>query len=162
MAVSHELAVAVASIEKEQKLKHIVTALYTITQYETLNRKNFENQYSFLTEIVIKLDAKNLIDEESIYAKTSYPVSTSLRAYLCYALLNWLVYHIDEEILNSNVQIYINLIENLLEDALNKQAVKQWSIKSEISKLENQITSILGKLLKYILKLTYILNEFPH
>ena len=145
LAVSHELAVAVASIEKEQKLKHIVTALYTIAQFETLNRKNFENQYSFLTEIVIKLDAKNLIDEESIYAKTSYPVSASMRAYLCYALLNWLVYHIDEEIHNSNVQIYINLIEDLLEDALNKQAVKQWSIQCEISKLENQITSILDK-----------------
>ncbi|XP_076393217.1 gem nuclear organelle associated protein rigor mortis [Megachile rotundata] len=145
LTVSHEFALAISSTEKKQKLKHIVTGLHTVTQYETLNRKTCENQYTFLIKIVIKLDIKNLMEEESIYAKTDYPVSTSLRAYLCYAVLNWLVYNLENEVPSDKAQPYINLIENLLDDALNKQTMKHWTMKSEINKLENQITSILDK-----------------
>ncbi|CAL7940645.1 unnamed protein product [Xylocopa violacea] len=141
LTVGHEISLAVASVDKEQKLKHIVTALHTITQFETLHRKDLENEHSFLMDIIIKLDSTSLTDETSIYRKTDYPISISLRAYLCYAFLSWLIYSIDEEPINDNVETYIDLIENLLEDALNKQTVKHWSIRNEISKLENQIAS---------------------
>lgn len=145
MTVSREIAMAVASTEKEQQLKHIVSMLGTITQFETLHRKNHENQYTLLIELVTKLDGRSPTDAESIYAKTDYPVSISLRAYLCYALLNCLV----EETVNTDLHIYINLIENLIEDALNQQAVKQWSITNDINKLQNQVASTLCKLCEY-------------
>ncbi|XP_076752197.1 gem-associated protein 5-like isoform X2 [Xylocopa sonorina] len=141
LTVGHEISLAVASMDKEQKLKHIVTALHTITQFETLHRMDLENEHSFLMEIIIKLDSTSLTDETSIYRKTDYPISISLRAYLCYAFLSWLVYSIDKKSINDNVETYIDLIEHLLEDALNKQTVKHWSIRNDISKLESQIAS---------------------
>lgn len=146
MAVGFELALATASTDKELKLKHIVTALHTINQYETMHRNEFENQCSFLTKIIINLDTKSVINEKSIYAKTDCSISTSLRAYLCYALIDWLVYDINKEPVNNTLQPYINLIENLLEDALNKQTIKHWSITMEINKLENQVASSICKL----------------
>lgn len=144
LVVGHNIALAIASVEKEQKLKHIVTTLHTITQFEILHRKNFENQHNLLIEIIIKLDIKGLMDKTSIYTKTDYSVSISLRAYLCYALLNWFTCNIDKESIN-NIKFYINLIENLLEDAINKQAVKHWSVTNEINKLETQIVSVKCK-----------------
>ena len=141
LTVSREIAMAVASTEKEQQLKHIVSMLGAITQFETLHRKNQENQYTLLIEVVMKLDGRSPTDAESIYTKTDYPVSISLRAYLCYALLNCLV----EETVNTDLHIYINLIENLIEDALHQQAVKQWSITNDINKLQNQVASTLCK-----------------
>nr|XP_031838451.1 gem-associated protein 5-like isoform X1 [Nomia melanderi] len=145
LAVSYNIALAIISPEKQQQLKHIVTALSNIAQFETLNRKNLKNQYNVLMEIIVKLDTKDPTNMESIYTKTDYPVSISLRAYLCYAFLNWLVDNIDEETVNVNIHVYINLIENLIEDVLNKQIVKQCSIKNEITKLERQVASALCK-----------------
>ncbi|XP_076633112.1 gem nuclear organelle associated protein rigor mortis isoform X2 [Colletes latitarsis] len=145
--ISYEIAMAITSIEKQQQLKHIVTALGAITQFEILHRKNLEDQCNFLIEIIIKLDAKSPLDEESIYTKIDYPVSISLRAYLCYALLNWLTDNVHEENMNNiNMQISIVLIENLIEDVLNKRAVKYWSITNEINKLESQVVSDLCKI----------------
>ena len=90
------------------------------------------------------------MDETSIYAKTDYSISISLRAYLCYALLNWLTFHVDEEFINNNNIIdCMNLIEHVLEDALNKQTMNHWSLTNDIYKLENQIASIKCKLQTY-------------
>lgn len=146
ITISHDIALAVASTEKEQQLKHIVAALGTITQFETLYRKDRENQYNFLTEMIAKLDSKNPMDEGSIYSKTDCPTSLSLRAYLCYSLLNWLVDNVDKETVGNNLQTCINLIETLIEDALNQRTVKQWSITNNINKLESQVASTLCKL----------------
>ncbi|XP_017790259.1 PREDICTED: gem-associated protein 5 [Habropoda laboriosa] len=145
LSISHEFALATASSEKEQKLKHIVNALHTITQFETLHPEEFQNGSSLLYKIIIQLDSKNLTNERSIFAKTDYPVSTSLRAYLCYALLKWLVCNLDEEPVSNDIQTYISLMEHLLEDALNKRTVKYWSITYEINKLGNQIASVTNK-----------------
>lgn len=136
---------AIVSIEKRQQLKHIVTALGTITQFELLHRKDLENQYNLLIGVIIKLDAKSPLNEGSIYTKTEYPVSISLRAYLCYALLNWLVDNVDEENVYNKIQTYITLINDLMEDVLNKRAVRQWSITNKINKLEGQVASTLCK-----------------
>nr|XP_033190238.1 gem-associated protein 5 isoform X2 [Bombus vancouverensis nearcticus] len=146
LTIGHEVALAIASIEKEQKLKHIVTALHTITQFELLHQKDLEHLHSFLIEIIVKLDIKSPMDETSIYTKADYSVSISLRAYLCYALLNWFVYNINEESINNNIQNYTNLIEHLLEDALNKQAIRHWTVTNEINKLENQLASAKCKM----------------
>ncbi|XP_053999055.1 gem-associated protein 5 isoform X1 [Hylaeus anthracinus] len=145
LTVSYEIALAIVSAEKQQQLKHIVTALGAVAQFEVLHRKNIENRSNFLIEIIINLDAASPLDEESIYSKTDYPVSTGLRGYLCYAFLNWLIDNVDIETTNIHTQIYITLIENLIEDALNKRGVKQWSITNDIAKLESQIASILCK-----------------
>lgn len=98
------------------------------------------------------------MDETSIYTKADYSVSISLRAYLCYALLNWFVYNINEESVNNNIQNYINLIEHLLEDALNKQAIRHWTVTNEINKLENQLASAKCKLQKYCLNKKLFIN----
>ncbi|KZC13808.1 PREDICTED: gem-associated protein 5-like [Dufourea novaeangliae] len=145
LTVSYEIALAVISPEKQQRLKHIVSALGTISQFETLHRNNHEYHPNFLIEVIMKLDNRNPTKEESIYAKTDYPVSVSLRAYLCSAFLNWFVNNINEEYVNVNMHVYINLIENLIDDALNKQAVKQWLITNEINKVESQVASALCK-----------------
>ncbi|XP_078046192.1 gem nuclear organelle associated protein rigor mortis isoform X2 [Augochlora pura] len=145
LAISYEIALAVISTEKEQQLKHIVTALGVITQFETLHRKNVENQCNFLLNVIVKLDARNPTDTESIFSKTDYPVSISLRAYLCQALLNWFVNNIDEEIVDADIQVYILLIEDLIEDALNQQIIKHWLIKNQIKKLESQVVTALDK-----------------
>ncbi|XP_043264591.1 gem-associated protein 5-like [Colletes gigas] len=147
LTVSYEIAMAISSTEKQQQLKHIVTALGAITQFEKLDRKNVEDRCNFLIEIIIKLDAKSPLDEESIYTKIDCPVSVSLRAYLCYAVLNWLADNVHEENTNNiNVQICIVLIEHLIEDVLNKRAVKYWSITNNINKLEKQVVSDLCKI----------------
>ncbi|OAD62256.1 Gem-associated protein 5 [Eufriesea mexicana] len=143
LIVGHEVALAIASTEKEQKLKHIVTALHSITQFEILHQKELKNY--ILIEIIIKLDIKSVMDEMSIYTRTEHFISISLRAYLCYALLNWFIYNIDKEPVNNNVQIYVNLIEHLLQDALNKQVVRHWTVTNEINQLENQIASVKCK-----------------
>ncbi|CAK9799473.1 Gem-associated protein 5 [Anthophora quadrimaculata] len=145
LSIAHEFALATASVGKEQKLKHIVNALHTIAQFETFHQKDFENECSLLNEITIMLDSKNLMDERSIYEKTDYPVSISLRAYLCYALLNWLICNLDKEPVSNDIQTYIDLIEHLFEDALNERTVKYWSITNNINKLENQIASVTIK-----------------
>ncbi|XP_076647950.1 gem nuclear organelle associated protein rigor mortis isoform X2 [Halictus rubicundus] len=88
LTVSYEVALALISSDKQQQLKHIVAALGVITQFETLYPKNVENERDFLLQVILKLDARNPKDAESIFAKTDYPISVSLRAYLCHALLN--------------------------------------------------------------------------
>lgn len=90
------------------------------------------------------------MNETSIYAKTNYSISVSLRAFLCYALLNWFVFHLNEEFINNNNIINcINLVEYLFEDALNKQTIKHWSLTNEIYKLETKIACIKCKLQMY-------------
>ncbi|KAF3428992.1 hypothetical protein E2986_02063 [Frieseomelitta varia] len=77
LTVGHEIALAIASLEKEQKLKHIVTVLHTITEYELRYRTGLENLHSLLIETMIILDIKSPMDKTSIYAKTDYSISTS-------------------------------------------------------------------------------------
>nr|XP_033335076.1 gem-associated protein 5-like [Megalopta genalis]XP_033335077.1 gem-associated protein 5-like [Megalopta genalis]XP_033335078.1 gem-associated protein 5-like [Megalopta genalis]XP_033335079.1 gem-associated protein 5-like [Megalopta genalis]XP_033335080.1 gem-associated protein 5-like [Megalopta genalis] len=145
LTISYEIALAMISTEKEQKLKHVATALGAITQFETLHRKNIENQCNFLLEVIIKLDARSPTNTESIFSKTDYPVSISLRAYLCQAMLNWFINNIETEVIDADMRVYIVLIEDLFEDALNKQIIKYWLIQNEIKKLESQVVSALGK-----------------
>ncbi|XP_076243068.1 gem nuclear organelle associated protein rigor mortis [Calliopsis andreniformis] len=145
VTISHDMSKAIASSEKEQQLKHVVAVLGTITQFETLHRKNVENQYNLLIEAVVKLDAKSPLDEGSIYAKTDYPISLSLRAYLCYALLTWLVDNVNEESVDNNIQTFIDLLKNLIEDALNQRTLKLSCITNDINKLENEVASTLSK-----------------
>ncbi|XP_076292117.1 gem nuclear organelle associated protein rigor mortis isoform X2 [Lasioglossum baleicum] len=146
LIVSYEVASALICSDKQQQLRHIVATLGVITRFETLHPQNVENECSLLLKVILMLDAKNPKDAESIFAKTDYPVSVSLRAYLCHALLNWCVNNIDDETVNLDIQIYVSLIEDLIEDILNKQIVRQWLLENDIRKLQNQAQSVLCKI----------------
>ncbi|KAK2585095.1 hypothetical protein KPH14_008607 [Odynerus spinipes] len=141
--VSFQLTMAILCNSVEKQLTHLINVLSTISQYEMLHRKSITNHGHFLIKVLSNLDSKGPTQEESIYAPKC-SLSKSLRAYLCIGLLNWIIDDANLVIDDETTKI-IELIEELLEDVLEKQTVKYWSTTNEITKLEAQIASTLGK-----------------
>lgn len=147
--VSYHIAMAVTCDTKEMQLKLIATVLNRVFQYELIN---VNKEKGFLIHILAKLDAKKPTDEESIYKKNIYPVSKSIRAYLCIGLLDWLLNYLEQLTIEEEVQ-FTNLIEDLLEDALDRETMHYsfWTI--EINQLESRLASLMGELLFLSLEL---------
>ncbi|XP_043665145.1 gem-associated protein 5-like isoform X2 [Vespula pensylvanica] len=97
-----------------------------------------------LTHLINALNNKSPTEEKSIYARKC-SLSKSLRAYLCIGLLNWILDDTNNLSINDQSIQIIQLIEELLEDILERETVRYWSLTNEITKLEAQIVSNLGK-----------------
>ncbi|XP_046831428.1 gem-associated protein 5 isoform X2 [Vespa crabro] len=141
--VSGQLAMAIICDSVTKQLTHLINALSIISQFEILHRKYIVNHGSSFIKVLINLDSNSPIEEMSIYARKC-SLSKSLRAYLCIGLLNWIVDDTNLSINDEKIQI-IQLIEELLEDILEKETVRYWSLTNEITKLETEIVSNLGK-----------------
>lgn len=124
---------AITSDTEEKRFRHLINALNVIT--------NSDNHKSTLLRIISHLDSKNPWSEDSIY-KQKHSTCKSLRAYLCYGLMNWLVENIETL---KNVDSIVNLIENLIEDVFDEKTVEYWSLTNKVEVLETAVASTLGK-----------------
>lgn len=144
LVLSNDLALAVASRNEEQRLKHILETLYTIIQFEEGCVHTFGKvgeKLNLSMEFIIKLSSKSLMDETSIYKRNDYSLSISLRAYICYSLLNWILYNMDNEAVGDNLETYVNAIEDLLEDTINKETIEYWMITNNIQAKEKTVAA---------------------
>ncbi|XP_012279688.1 gem-associated protein 5 [Orussus abietinus] len=146
--VSHQIALAAIADSVEKQLHHIVTALGSISQFETTySQTSLEKNKSVLLTVLSSLDAKSPMDSGSIFNYEGSSVAKSLRAYLCLGLLNWLTdedaTEKDEETNSSQKIEVINLIEKYLEDGLDRRSVLHWTRTSEINKLETALASLM-------------------
>ncbi|XP_043665146.1 uncharacterized protein LOC122627757 isoform X3 [Vespula pensylvanica] len=142
--VSGQLAMAMICDSMEKQLTHLINALSIISQFEILHRKYIVNHGSSFIKVLTNLDNKSPTEEKSIYARKC-SLSKSLRAYLCIGLLNWILDDTNNLSINDQSIQIIQLIEELLEDILERETVRYWSLTNEITKLEAQIVSNLGK-----------------
>lgn len=137
---SYQIAMAATCDVRETQLKHIVTALSNI-QYKTGECEGTK----FFIHILATLDARKPTDEDSIYAKSDYPVSTSLHAYLCSGLLNWLLIDLEKLSVEEEIQ-FTKLIETLLDNDFQQIAKDNIHQIEKIKQLESQITELMNKL----------------
>lgn len=147
---------AIIGDSMEKQLTHLINALSIISQFEILHPKYIVNHGSSFIKVLTNLDSNSPKEEKSIYARKC-SLSKSLRAYLCIGLLNWIVDDTNLSINDKSIEI-IQLIEELLEDILEKETVRYWSLTNEITKLEAQIVSNLGiiDMMKYFFLLVNI------
>lgn len=138
---SYVIAMAATCDVKETQLKYVTTALNNIFEYET---RDESKETEFFIRILATLDARKPTDEGSIYAKSDYPVSMSIRAYLCSGLLNWLM--IDSEQLSIEEETRCTeLIETLLDDAFQQTVRDNICRTDEIKQLQSQLAALMGK-----------------
>jgi len=142
--ISYQIAMAATCDAKETRLKHLITALdnifefeNTATKYETILKKEF------FTCVLAILDIKKPTDEDSIYAKSNYPVSQSIRAYLCVGLLNWLERYLKKLSVEEETQ-FMKLILDLLEDTINETTLSHQNKVFKHKQLENQLMALAG------------------
>ena len=142
-----------------QLLKHILTSLGMIYNFEK-SQERVENSGRLIKFLSI-LDAKNPSSENSLFSIDSER-SKALRAYLCYALINWFSEKIlKKEDLEKNNEILVNLIEKYIKDLLDKETVKHWIAMNEISKVETSLALSIGnKNIFFSSKLNFINNGY--
>lgn len=137
IAVSHQTALSVLSDDSEQQVQHIVKACDIISQYEKTNSASTEN---LLLKFVCALYNKNLVNSDE------NGVSQSLRAYLCQAIINWFrEIELNEEKTSECINLIIPILDKCVGDLFNRQSVQFWTTKSEINKLESQLSSSVGQ-----------------
>lgn len=152
--VSYHIALAATSEAQEIQLRHIVTALDYVLQHK-IEKTNKIKYMDLFTHILITLDLKKPTDEDSIYAKSNYPVSKSIRAYLCVGLLYWVTTYMEHLSIDED-SLFLELIEPLMEDACGKEIGKHVERISEIEQLEHRVKDFLRKLFCSILSKTFI------
>ncbi|KAK0182917.1 hypothetical protein PV327_001002 [Microctonus hyperodae] len=142
--VSQEIALAVISPTNEKQIYHVIAAFEIISQYEiSHSAKSNESQTNtnFLIGLLSSLDSQTF-SVTSILNNETIVMYKSLRAYMCLALLDWLIDRIgkqsDDEILLTQT---IKIVEKILVDGLDQATVKYWTLTSEISKLEASLIS---------------------
>ncbi|KAI4503668.1 hypothetical protein M0802_001071 [Mischocyttarus mexicanus] len=140
---SSQLAMAIICDSMEKRLTHLINVYSIISKFEILY-PSIPNYGSPFIKVLVYLDSTSPLEDNSIYERKS-SLSKSLRAYLCVGLLNWIVDKDSNVSINDQSITIIQLIEDVLEDILEKQTVRFWSITNEISKLEAQILNTLGK-----------------
>lgn len=137
---SYQIALAAMSETKETQLKHIAAALDKVYQYKTGD---------FFIYIILTLDARKPTDEDSIYAKSNYLVSTSIRAYLCIGLVDWLMSNLQQLSIEDEIR-FIKLVETFLKDALRKEAKDHIKRVDKIRELEDQMNDLLREYTYFI------------
>lgn len=129
---------------KETRLKHLTTALGNILEFENSATKHGAMiQEGFFTHVLTKLDTKKPTDENSIYAKSNYPVSQSMRAYLCIGLLNWLSKYLEELSIEEETQ-FMQLILDLLDDTINETNLSYQNKIFKHNQLEDKLMALAG------------------
>lgn len=147
--ISYQIAMAATCDAKETRLKHLTTALANIFKFEnTAAKYGITIKEGFFTHVLTILDTKKPTDEDSIYAKSNYPVSQSIRAQLCIGLLNWLLKYSEyseysELSLEEETQ-FMQLILDLLDDAINEINVSYQKKIYKHNELEDQLMTLAG------------------
>jgi len=141
--ISYQIAMAATCDAKETRLKHLTMALGNIFEFENTAAKYETVKEEFLTHVLAKLDTKKPTDEDSIYAKSNYPVSQSIRAYLCVGLLSWLERYLVKLSVEEETQ-FIKLILDLLDDTINETNLSHQDKVFKHKQLENQLMALAG------------------
>lgn len=141
--ISYQIAMAATCDEKETRLKHLTTALSNILEFENSATTYGTMIKGFFIHVLTKLDIKKPTDKDSIYAKSNYPVSQSIRAHLCIGLLNWLSKYVEELSIEEETQI-IQLILDLLDDTINKTNLSYQSKIIKHNQLEDKLMALAG------------------
>ncbi|KAL6264530.1 hypothetical protein P5V15_004637 [Pogonomyrmex californicus] len=136
--ICYQIALAATCDAKEIRLKHITRALNNIIEYEKAVAKYGIPKEGFFMHVLTTLDTRKPTNKDSIYAKSSYPVSQSLRACLCVGLLNWLLKYLVKLSIEEETQI-MQLIIDLMDDAINKTNLDYQIKLLKYEKLENEL-----------------------
>lgn len=142
--ISYQIAMAATCDAKETRLKHLTTALGNILEFENSATKyGTMIKEGFFMHVLTKLDNKKPTDENSIYAKSNYPVSQSIRAHLCIGLLNWFSKYLEELSFEEETQI-MQLILDLLDDTINKTNLSYQNKIFKHNQLEDKLMALAG------------------
>ncbi|XP_033216960.1 gem-associated protein 5 [Belonocnema kinseyi] len=141
--VSYQISMAVISENESQFLKHILTSVGMIYNFEK-SQDRAESSERFLIKFLSILDAKNPSSEESFFSKENKRAK-ALRAYLCYGLLNWCSEEISKKLDLENNEFMVDMIEKYIPDLLDRETVKHWTAINEISKVEASLAFSIGK-----------------
>jgi len=140
--ISYQIAMAATSDVKEIRLKHLTTALGNVFEFENrVSKYETTTKEGFFTHVLTKLDIKKPTDKDSIYAKSDYPVSQSIRAYLCIGILNWLLKYLEKLSVEEELQ-FTQLVLDLLEDTINETNVSHQNKISKYNQLEDQLMAL--------------------
>ncbi|KAJ8675733.1 hypothetical protein QAD02_011519 [Eretmocerus hayati] len=143
--VSHQIALSVLTDERKKQLQHIVTALESIVQNEE-NLPMAKGTVPTLMKYLFALDNNKLTSPDSIFNQSEHCVSKSLRAYLCYAIINW--YHESKFRKEENqecMDLIVYILEKYVGDLLDKESVKFRTTSNDILKLESELSTNIGK-----------------
>lgn len=141
VSVSHQLALSMIADQEELTLKHIVTALDIILQYEKSDCARVEDKLPILIKYFSVFESIN-----NIMNSYQNPLGGSLRAYLCHAIIDWyLKDSLTEEEKSECVDGIVEILEKCIDNLLNKDSVKFWTIANEIKNLEMKLTEVVGE-----------------
>ncbi|GAB1867613.1 Gem-associated protein 5 [Camponotus japonicus] len=142
---TYRIAIAATCDAKETQLKHIAAILDDVFEFEKMAVEyGTVTTESLFIHILAKLDIRKPTDEGSIYAKSNYPISQSIRAYLCVGLLNLLLnYSILSRLSFEEETQFTQLILELLDDAINETTLSYKEKIPKLRQLGNQLLSLL-------------------
>lgn len=150
--MASQIALAVASLDEEKKLCHLVAALDILYKYEiticvrdaALNTdKKVRN---LIIAILPELDPNCPFSDDGAFIGEEPPIRKSLRAYLCYGITNWLLESdVNQLEKDGRRELVASLIKITIGDALDKRTVRYNIISAEMSKLEGSLAVALGK-----------------
>ncbi|XP_046430819.1 gem-associated protein 5 isoform X1 [Neodiprion fabricii] len=147
--VGSQIALAITCVDNEKKLRHLVAAADAASRYEASIQSATAvvgRHKNFLIKLLSQLEEKSPMSEDCLFAAKEPSIRKSLRAYLCYGILNWVI---DSDITylekEGRQELVISLIENVIRDALAKQTVRHNMMSAEINKLEGKLTISMGK-----------------
>ncbi|XP_043268004.1 gem-associated protein 5 [Venturia canescens] len=147
ITASHYLALYAIADSLQKQICHLVAAVGAVSQYETVYpTKTNSNGGSLLIRLLVNLENTSPENENSLFVKNDLSVCKSLRAFLCLGLLDWLNSHDITDL--KNLDKILRLVENMLEDTLNKQSVEYSTMTNEINKLETSLAAALGSFQK--------------
>lgn len=142
--VSYQIAMAATCDIKEMRLKHLTMALGSMLEFEDAMMKcGATIPEGFFTHVLTKLDTKKPTDESSLYAKSNYPVSQSIRAYLCFGLLKWLSKYVEELSIEEETQ-FVQLMLDLLDDTINETNLSHQNKIFNYNQLEDKLMALAG------------------
>ncbi|EZA61582.1 Gem-associated protein [Ooceraea biroi] len=142
---SYQIAIAATCDTRETRLHHVAKILsdtYEETSAKIAKCEIKVEAAGFFIHILTKLDTKKPMEETSIYAKSEYPVSQSIRAYLCLGLLNWLLDEMDKLSTEEEIQL-TQVILDLMDDAINETTLAYQKIICDHKKVEDLHTALL-------------------
>ncbi|KAL6431847.1 hypothetical protein ACFW04_007362 [Cataglyphis niger] len=140
MKAAYRIATAATCDAKETQLKHLATVLGDVYECEEIAVEHgTATSEKFFIQILVKIDIRKPTDEGSIYAKSDYPVSQNIRAYLCIGLLNWLLNYEDQLLVEEETQ-FTQLILDLLDDAINETTLSYQNKICKLGQLEDQLS----------------------
>lgn len=142
--ISYQVAIAATCETREAQLCRVAKILNDVFEWEkSLECTLLVTEIAgFFSHVFTRLDTKGPMEESSIYAKSDYPVSQSVRAYLCIGLLKWLLNYMEELSSEEETQL-TQIVLDLLDDAVNETTLTYQKTVSDYRKLEDLQIALL-------------------